>query len=79
MRRRVKVAADKQVVYNGKHYFGGQSLTADNDDAEVDRWIEHGYIEPAAKGGKGVVLAITKNAQYRSRKVHRPDQSIATS
>jgi hypothetical protein len=47
-----KVAADKQVVYNGKHYFAGDTFSADDDDPEVDRYIERGYVSPTAKGGR---------------------------
>jgi hypothetical protein len=54
MSRKLKVADDRQVVYRGKHYFGGESFTADNDDAEVDGWIVRGYVEPTAKGGRDV-------------------------
>jgi hypothetical protein len=57
MSRRVKVVADKQVVYKDKHYFAGDTFSADDDDPEVDRYIERGYVEPTAKGGRDRVKA----------------------
>jgi hypothetical protein len=57
MSRKLKVADDTQVVYAGKHYFAGDTFSADDDDPEVDRYIERGYVEPAAKGGRDKVKA----------------------
>jgi hypothetical protein len=42
MSRKLKVAADKQVLYNGKHYFAGDTFSAPDNDPEVDRHIERG-------------------------------------
>jgi len=62
MSRTVKVAADKQVVYNGKHYFAGDTFSAADDDPEVDRYIERGYVEPTAKGGRDKAKANKQKA-----------------
>jgi hypothetical protein len=62
MSRRLKVADDTQVVYNGKHYFSGDTFSAADDDPEVDRYIERGYVEPTAKGGRDKAKANKRKA-----------------
>jgi hypothetical protein len=62
MSRKLKVAPDKQVVYDGKHYFAGDTLSADDDDPEVDRYIERGYVSPTAKGGRDRAKANKRKA-----------------
>jgi hypothetical protein len=55
MSRKLKVAEGRSISYAGKLYLGGDSFTAQDDDPEVDGWVERGYCEPTAKSGRDKV------------------------
>jgi hypothetical protein len=55
MARKLKVAEGRSISYKGELFLGGDSFSAQDDDPEVDGWIERGYCEPTAKGGRDKV------------------------
>lgn len=51
MSRKLKVAEGRSISYKGTLYFGGDSFSAEDDDPEVETWIERGYCEPTPRVG----------------------------
>ena len=64
MTRKLKVAPNRQIVdEDGKHYFGGQSLTVPDDHREVNHWLAAGYVSESGKRTKRPQDAQQEEAQ----------------
>lgn len=52
MTRKLKVAPDRQIVTDGKHYYGGQTFTVPDDHPDADSWIAAGYVSEVGRKAK---------------------------
>lgn len=48
---KVRVQGNYRVTENGTHYYGGDTLEIPHD-AEHDRWLKQGWVQPVQARGK---------------------------